>query len=212
MSKGTEVSLFEQTMLADPFSGDMKEKTDILLLGIISPYNHKNRKEHEEFALEVYDRLVRADKIVPLSDDIIQEVVAFNWIIFRKIASLDFYKSYYKNYIEDFEGEEKDIEEAINGAINELADGWWEAHYYDLMADVPEYVCDILDDKDHCYEYGATSDIRESYNQHRPNENVKIYKNDAQNIMFPEVHLDQMSFTSSEYTDDELLRTIVINK
>jgi len=204
MAECKDVGLYDQTMITVSEMSTYKSKIEVLLLGLIIPDNYVDREEHEICILNSYKECVAECKGIPNYDDIAQDIINYNWEIFSEIAELDFYENYYPG------NEEGHDEQEIIDAIAQLTDDWWEEHYYSLMSNVPEYIEDILDANDCCYEFSDSSEMITDYNIYHGGD-VKIYKNDAQNIMFPEVHLEQMYFAKSDYLDEDILQVSVVN-
>jgi hypothetical protein len=184
-------------------------KMDILLSGLISPYNSAMSDEIEEVVLKMYYDAVEKDGEIPDMEIIMMMINNYNWNIFHKIAEIDFYTNYYEQVIQE-NGRDTVDGEFIEKYIASLADQHWEGRYYDMLDENPEFVMEILDSNNLCYEYSRQDEFYTYFS--RSYNDILIVKNDAQNLMFPEIHLEQMNFALQDLTEDEVLNTMIFNK
>jgi Fe-S cluster biosynthesis and repair protein YggX len=216
MEQNETLVLYEQqAALAN--SSNWKDRISALLLDLFSPENKHKREEHEKFILEYYKKYITFDEIGEASvENLYNLVYQENWEIFQEIGDIDFYENYLSSFIEenpDYKNNPDDYSEDIWEQIDETANDWWQEYYPVLLDETMEYIMEILDKYNLCYEYSGSHDI---YDYVKYNE-IVAYRNDCQNLMFPEIHLDHLSYCCNHYygpvlNEEEALRTRLVNK
>ncbi|MCX8074133.1 MAG: hypothetical protein N2749_00915 [Clostridia bacterium] len=187
----------------DLFDIPFEEKKDMLLKDIISPYNHPFMYEAEKLIIMFYHNTLIKNNKIPSIDEISIQVMNYNWNIMHKIAEIDFYTNHYKNT--EYNLSSSDIEYCIA----QIADNLLSSYYYDFFAENDEFITDVLDEKKLCYECSSDHILYQYFS--RPDNNVEIYKNDCQILMFSDVHLEQMSFALNEIRESEVLNISIVN-